>query len=206
LQEQIAALDPNHYLLAQLDFQAAEKSGNDAATAEAANWLLSRDTREPGIARDFAAYQLMIGHADRARELFVGSDPEWLQPQSWVKVIRQWPADSCIFSWILLHTGDPELGAQLLEQATTFLERDLPAAIEHSDSERPDLCFLTGGDSEKALASLEEQMAHNHIWQWDVRHRLPMYDAIRDDPRFTALNAEYGLRLEQQRQAVAAIR
>jgi hypothetical protein len=147
----------------------------------------------------------MAGDTDRARNMFVRSDPGWLQSESWQELIHQSPADSCIFSWILLHTGDTDLGAKLLDQTTTFLERDLPAAIEHVDRERPDLCFLAGGDTEKALASLDEQMAHNHIWQWDVNHRLPLYDAIRDDPRFVALGREYTRRVDAQRRAIEAM-
>ena len=77
--------------------------------------------------------------------------------------------------------------------------------MEHTDLFAPETCYLTNGDTEKALTSLEMQLAHNHLFRWDIRHKLPMYDLIRTEPRFLAVIAERERRIAEQREAVAQL-
>ena len=101
-----------------------------------------------------------------------------------------------------MNTGDEELGADLLKQTTVFLEEALPAAIEHADRYAPDRCFLVAGDTEKALHSIETQFEHQHYWAWGVTHQLPMYDLIRNEPRYQAVMAEREHKIALQRDVV----
>ena len=78
----------------------------------------------------------------------------------------------------------------------------LPSAVEHSDWDGPDLCYLTAGDTEKALLSIETQLSHNHLYSWNVTPLLPMYDQIRHEPRYQAVWAEYERRISVQRENV----
>ena len=108
-------------------------------------------------------------------------------------------------SWIFLNMGDSELGQELLEQATDYLENTLPAAIEHADRYTPDICHLTAGDTEKALASLETQLAHGHFESWLVDHQMPMYALIEHEPRYRELLAERERRVAEQRELIDAM-
>ena len=105
-------------------------------------------------------------------------------------------------SWLLINTGDEDLGAKLLQQTTTFLAETLPAVMEHVDHYMPEICHLTAGDTEKALQSIETQLAHNHLWGWQIFHQLPMYDLIRHESRYLAVMAERERRIAQQREEV----
>ena len=108
-----------------------------------------------------------------------------------------------MFSWILINTGDEKLGNDLLGQTTAFHEETLPAAVEHADRWTPDICYLTSGDDEKALNSIETQLEHGHLYRRDLVYRFPMYDQIRNEPRFRAVVEERERKIATQRETVA---
>ena len=58
------------------------------------------------------------------------------------------------------------------------------------------------GDVEKALLSIETQLAHNHLYAWNAVLLLPMYDLIRHEPRFQAAVAERERRISVQRKTI----
>ena len=101
-----------------------------------------------------------------------------------------------------MNTGDEDLGRQLLQQSTVYLQETLPSAIEHADRYAPEICDLTAGDTDKALQSIETQLAHNHLFGWDMFHQLPMYDLIRFEPRYQAVLQERERRIAAQRKAI----
>jgi hypothetical protein len=101
-----------------------------------------------------------------------------------------------------MNTGDQELGAALLQQATTYIEDTLPLVTEHPDRFFSDTCYLTAGDTEKAMLSIETQLAHNHLRGWNFTHPMPMYDLIRDEPRYQAAMLERERRIAAQREAI----
>ena len=78
----------------------------------------------------------------------------------------------------------------------------LPTVFEHPDGNRPEICYLTAGEKEKALSSIETQLDHNHLFEWTEVHRQPMYDLIRDEPRYLAALKERDRRIAAQREAV----
>ena len=172
-------------------------------TRESLNLLLPRIEKIPYIKVLVGPIALLLGNKGRARELFVDANPGWLDPEQWDRLIQDNPYYPCIFSWILINTGDEELGNDLLRQTTAFHEEILPAAVEHADDWAPDICYLTGGDNEKALNSIETQLEHNHLYWRELFYRLPMYDQIRDEPRFRAVVEERERRIAIQREAVA---
>jgi len=108
----------------------------------------------------------------------------------------------CIVAWLFMNTGDQELGTALLQQTTAFIEDSLPLVTEHPDQFFPDVCYLTAGDTEKALLSIETQLAHNHLKDWHFVHQMPMYDQIRHEPRYQAAWAERERRISVQRENV----
>ncbi len=78
----------------------------------------------------------------------------------------------------------------------------MPLLTEHPDRYFPDTCYLTTGDTEKALLSIETQLAHNHLRNWYIVHPMPMYDLIRHEPRWLAAWAEYERRISVQRENI----
>jgi len=73
---------------------------------------------------------------------------------------------------------------------------------EHPDQSFPETCYLAAGDTEKALLSIETQLAHNHLMDWYIVHQMPMYDLIRHEPRYQAVWAERERRISVQRENV----
>ena len=97
------------------------------------------------------------------------------------------------------------MGSELLAQTTAFLDQALPAVREHADTWYPEICYLTAGDTEKALAMIETQLAHNHLAGWWWSHALPMYDQLRFEPRYQAAVEEHERRVGLQRDAIEAM-
>ena len=99
-------------------------------------------------------------------------------------------------AWVLMNTGDEKLGSALLRQAISYIDDSLPLAVEHSDWDNPEVCYLMAGDTEKALLSIETQLSHNHLYAWKaVQPLVPMFDQIRHEPRYQAVWAEYERRI-----------
>jgi hypothetical protein len=183
---QIENVDNQHWTLDWTDMIIANASSNPAATLEAINRALPKLRHTPRRMQIVARNVLGLGDANLAREIYLTANPGWLDPDQWRGLMDKYVEDACVFSWLLIETGDEQLGRQLLDQTTRYLELELAAVSEHVDSFTPELCYLTTGDTEKALASIETQLAHNHLYHWPVSHRMPMYDTIRDEPRYQA--------------------
>jgi hypothetical protein len=145
--------------------------------------------------------ELLLGDLDRAKTLFQSATPDWLDSNN-----RDYTYSmqyfGCMFSWVLINTGDEEKGRQLLQTNTAFLDETLSARTEHVDVHKPEICYLTSGDTEKALQSIEKQLAHNHLEDWDIYHKLPMYDLIRNLPRFLAAVEERERIISEQRKII----
>jgi len=147
-------------------------------------------------------YLLAIGDKANARGMYLTQYPDWLNSDRSHDSSRLL-ASGCIVAWILLNTGDEELGQNVLRQSIAHYDETLRPTREHVDISRPDICYLTAGDTEKALVSIETQLAHNHLYDWKLIHMLPMYDLIRDEPRFQAAVKERERRISVQREAIA---
>ena len=146
-------------------------------------------------------YSLALGDTAKAREFYLTAYPDWLIPERSHDSSRL-IGTGCIAAWILLNTGDEEAGNNILQQSIAHFDETLRATREHVDIMRPDICYLTAGDTEKALLSIETQLAHNHLYDWGLIHMLPMYDLIRDEPRFQAAVQERERRIAVQREAI----
>ena len=202
IRTQMEELDSTHWRLGFVDMLISLAQENPAGTREAINWTVPRIKSFPYTIQFLGSVELALGDEDRARELFLTANPGWLEPSHWQGLINRYETAGCIFSWILMNTGDEELGADLLKQTTVFLEESLPDAIEHADRYTPDICFLVAGDTEKALRSIETQLAHQHYFYWGITHQLPMYNTIRHEPRYLAIMAERERRIALQREVV----
>jgi hypothetical protein len=106
-------------------------------------------------------------------------------------------------SWILMHTCDEVLGEQLLQESLAFFDEQLSQVHDHVDHFWPDLCYLTAGDKERGLRAIEARLERNDLFHWEFL-RLPMYDVIRDEPRFQAAVRERDRRVTIQRHSIEA--
>ena len=197
------SLDANHLWTAFMTVIGSMSNDNPAGSREAINWVLPKLKYYPGLTNLMGDFELVMGDTNRSRDIYLTVSPGWLEPDAWEQLISQFTSQACLVSWVLINTGDQPLGTGLLAQITEYLDEALPAVIEHADLFSPEICYLTAGDTEKALRSLETQLAHNHLFGWDLRFKLPMYDLIRTEPRFLAVIAERERRVAEQREAVA---
>ena len=67
----------------------------------------------------------------------------------------------------MIITGDADLGWQLLQKSTKYLNETMPAVDTHADSAQHEICYLTVGDKENALLTLETKLAHNLLNWWE---------------------------------------
>jgi TolB-like protein len=206
VQERIAETEPDIYWAGWADFRQAVAEGDAPAIRETGGWMLQHVGDRKWFIVLVAEALLIAGDTERARELFLRAEPGWTNPDEWERLIRSNPGWPCVLSWVLLNTGDAELGQALLQEGTIYLERTLAAAIEHADRYEPDICHLVAGDTEAALASLETQLAHGHIWSWQSSHHLPMFRSLALDPHYQELLAQRDRRIAEQRELIERMR
>jgi len=144
---------------------------------------------------------LIQGDIQLSRKIYMTNDPGWLEPGQWPELVERSRNDACMVAWVLMNTGDEKLGSALLRQAISYIDDSLPLAVEHSEWQT-EVCYLTAGDTEKALLSIETQLSHNHLYAWNAMRLLPMYDLIRHEPRWLAAWAEYERRISVQRENI----
>jgi len=200
VRDKLADSGAEEWRLGLFDVHTSFGKGNLTDTRETINWLL------PKIPGSFyfrlGLIALAQGDIQLSREIYLSGEPGWLEPDQWPALIDSRFRGGCIVAWLFMNTGDQELGAALLQQTTAYIEDSLPLVTEHPDQWFPELCYLTAGDTEKALLSIETQLAHNHLTNWYIYHQMPMYDQIRHEPRYQAAWAEHERRIAVQREAV----
>jgi len=203
---EITELSPDHIAAALADVEFNVFKSNHAATREAINYALPKAKDMNGLVNYFAAIEAAEGNMKRAREIYLAQLPGWIIPEQWTTLINQYTTDACLVSWVLMQTGDELLGRQLLDQASQFVEQDLPAVMEHADNFVPEFCQAARGDFENALASIQTRLNHNHLMYWKITLRMPMFDPLRDDPSYIAIQQEYERKIAVQRAEIEAMR
>ncbi len=206
VRDKMADSGAEEWLLGFADVLISFTNENPPGTREAINWLLQKSRNIPGwLPESLGTFAFAQGDIQLSREIYLSDEPGWLEPDQWPALMGndgRMMETGCIVAWLFMNTGDQELGAALLQQTTAFIEDALPLVTEHPDQLFSDLCYLTAGDTEKALLSIETQLAHNHLYHWKVAHQMPMYDLIRHEPRYQAAWAEYERRISVQRENI----
>ena len=199
--QSIADINDQDWRLGWTDMLINQADGNVSGIREAWSWMSSRVPNIPFFS-DYAA-MLELAHGDpvAARRIFLTAEPDWIDPEAWARLADRDPSTACLVAWTFAKTGDEALGTALLDQTLVFFDA-LPGLVEHVDSWNPQFCYLMAGDNEKALASIETQLAHNHLTWWKTADELPMYEQIRFEPRYQAAMAEHDRRIAVQREAV----
>jgi TolB-like protein/Tfp pilus assembly protein PilF len=189
-----------------MDVQMKLGKADPADTLDAINRLLPKiPNRTNYLTRRFlGSMALSQGDMQRSREIYLSVEPRWLEPDQWPALmnVNRMMETGCIVAWLFMNTGDQELGRALLQQTTTYIEDALPLLTEHPEQLFSETCYLAAGDTEKALQIIETQLAHNHLTNWFIAHAMPMYDQIRNEPRYQAAWAERERRVSVQRENV----
>jgi len=206
IRQQAEETNPGYIGNGVFDVWANLARGNKPAAREAFNWALQKAQKTGTPLEMFGLVETALGTPEQARELFMRSNPDWLEANRWQTIVGRQPLVSCAFAWILTQTGDPALGKQLAEFTIKYLTQDLPAVIEHADINSPAICYVVTGDTEKAYASLETLLRHNHLDNYGILlNQFPFFADQRQEPRFQQLLAEYDRQIEIQRLAVAKL-
>ena len=136
---------------------------------------------------------LFLGQHDLALDAFGSATFEDLTTVDFSRdFLGTWTNDLCYFSWALLETRDNgQRGRELLEKSIATIETGLPAGIRDRERFDVSVCYVLAGENEKALDALEAQFAANLLGNWRWTLQLPLYDALREHPRFVRLNEEF---------------
>ena len=196
--QMIADISDQSWHLGWADVLINAADGNMDGFREAWNWTSSRVSNRPSFSHFAALLELAHGDPAIARRIYLDAEPDWIIPKAWGPLVDRDPSTACLVAWTLTHTGDEEVGTALLNQTLAFFD-ELPGLIEHADSRDPQFCYLMAGNTEKALATIETQLAHNHLYGWKIQDQLPMYEQIRFEPRYQAAMAERDRRIAEQR-------
>jgi hypothetical protein len=212
IRDKLAGSGAEEWMLGFVDVHISFGKENPTGTRETINSLLPKMQHltvangKNVLHRVVGSIALAQGDIQLSRAIYLSVEPRWLEPDQWPALMGsdgRMMETGCIVAWLFMNTGDQELGTALLQQTTAFIEDSLPLVTEHPDQYFPDLCYLTAGDTEKALLRIETQLAHNHLKDWYIVHQMPMYDLIRHEPRYQAAWAEHERRIAVQREAIA---
>jgi len=205
MRDKLAGSGADESMVGLADVEISFVKGNPTGTRELINWLLPKFSPNSFRRVRLGVTALAQGDIQLSREIFLAAEPRWLEPEQWPGLMGTdfWGNQTgCLVAWLFLNSGNQELGTALLEQTTAYVENSMPLLSEHHDGFFPETCYLTAGDTEKALLSIETQLAHNHLTNWYLVHQMPMYDQIRHEPRYQAVLAERERRISIQRENI----
>ena len=147
------------------------------------------------------AYAAMLGgEFDLAYEAFRQVAPGQLaERETSDDFLNWWVGALCELSWVLLETeGNEDFGQDVLDASIRMYETGFHEDIRNTERYGWSLCYLLAGDNDKALQILRQELDQHSTGDWPWFLRTPPYDAIRDDPRFVAMQAEFERRMAEQ--------
>ncbi|HSG96899.1 MAG TPA: tetratricopeptide repeat protein [Woeseiaceae bacterium] len=113
--------------------------------------------------------------------------------------IGSWAGMTCSFAKVLLETpGSEARGRELLAKTIAFQQDDLPNLVQYPERYNADTCFALNGDVDKALDVMQLQLDHHFVETWRWKRQNPVFDHIREHPRFVALQSEFDARTAEQ--------
>jgi len=186
IKQRMAALNSEHFLLGYADLASNMYMGNYEAALESADWTFEKVGRPRWFMMFYGFLNNFLGKYDESREAFEIAQPQFFDRATWRAAIEDEPNQGCLLGWLLIKTGDEEMGRDLLSTSINYLENELPSYIDHADRYEPAYCYVAVGDHEKALTAIETQVEHQHYSQWFFMRKYPLFEPLWGDPRFEA--------------------
>ncbi len=146
----------------------------DAALIEARR-SIELDSANPVALTNAANALLDAGRPDSARQLVARINPSL--PFIWPGIVAN----------ILAEAGEPAMATRLVREIESMRPRPWGAGTTLA------FAFLGLGDSSRALAALERALDAREMWPTNLSLLEPMYDPVRQSPRFAALLRRVGL-------------
>ena len=203
IRQTMEAIDDQHFSLGLVDMFESIYKQNYKAALETGNWVNSQIGKQPFFQGFIGFLHLMSGDYQQAREAFEIAEPYFADRSTFRMAIEQQTSQGCTVGWLMMRTGDEDMGQELLDMTIKYLEDELPRYIDHADRNNYAGCYIVRGDIEKSLAAFETQVAHGHISGWWLQTRLPWYDPLRGEPRFEAALQQIRDRVAMQRENLA---
>lgn len=177
--------------------------GADAGNKDDVYPLIQSTLDKPSFSRPtFVAVAALLKFRDEQglREVTAKLEPQF-SLESLRGLANNDPTSACAFGWLLQQSGFVKKSEEVVEAAVYRLEIELPKLIEHVDRLGGQVCYLAAGETEKALDIIEEQFEHGHIANWAANDGLPIYDSIREHPRYVAVRSRFAQQLAELREA-----
>ena len=203
IRRRVESIDEQNPALGWVDAYRTMYANENAATIEHLDWIYQKRGADPFMYR-FKGY--LYNHMrdfERARTAWEISDPEFFDRSRWREGIEDKAEHGCRVADILIRTGDEETGLALLQQATDYLENELPRYMEHADRWGIDKCYLALGQPDKAMSAIEQRVAHGHGFGWFFMRKEPQYEPLWGTPRFEAVWQKIQKDLAEQRERAA---
>ena len=171
----------------------------DDARAEQTSLKLAESMQRPPEGyqyfMDFAWLRaLHTGHPDLAMQVYERLFPELFSTQPEVNPWNH--AASISLADLMLCCGDRSRAARLLDDSLSVLAETTDIYVHPARA----AAHLLRGDAENGLAELQEAVESGWRREWWLLGRDPVFDPIRESPRFQALIARIGEEMTVQRQ------
>jgi len=186
IKQRMAAINEEHALLGVADLVSSIYRGNYGAALESGRWAYERMGRPPFFNTFFGYVNALKTDYAAARQAFQTGIPGMFDREQWRAAIEESPDDGCIVGWIMLLTGDEQMGGDLVRTSLDYLEQELPRYVEHADRYSVEACYMALGETDRALSAIETRVSHGHWGQWWFIRKMPLYEPLWGDPRFEA--------------------
>jgi tetratricopeptide (TPR) repeat protein len=199
LQRQIEEINPDHWSGGAIATGLAIRANNLPGAYESALWTQSRSVGGFGLHPLLVYTAHLQNDYRRAREHLLEYWPQWQDRAHWTPWLARNTDLACLAGWVLIHSGDESLGRTLLEQARDFMLNTAPRRMKLPERLPVSDCLAALGDHDGALDWLEQSLEFDYSFSsWQIGLG-PMYDELREDPRFLSVMTRLEAKRDEQR-------
>jgi TolB-like protein/Flp pilus assembly protein TadD len=199
LQRQIEEINPDHWSGGAIATGLAIRANNLPGAYESALWTQSRSVGGFGLHPLLVYTAHLQNDYRRAREHLLEYWPQWQDRAHWTPWLARNTDLACLAGWVLIHSGDESLGRTLLEQARDFMLNTAPRRMKLPERLPVSDCLAALGDHDGTLDWLEQSLEFDYSFSsWQIGLG-PMYDELREDPRFLSVMTRLEAKRDEQR-------
>jgi len=195
--------DPEHVSNGWIEMLRNTYRHNLPATLETAQWVDRKEGYQARTQRIFARLYMINGDNEKAMQAFELYDPALKDPAYRRESIEKDVLSSCLYGWLLQRGADVDGGKRLVEQANLYVDEELPRYVESPERFDHGICQLAQGRFDRAVDTFEKVVDHGFYDRWWIWTQSPLFDPVRDDPRFLAALAKIDAEMARQRENLA---